>query len=358
MHQRRKSTTKTTLLTGQQRLIVIRTWHKLSADISTLGISIMTRLVDKYPRVAPLFPFETTSTAQLQLDPKFRQHAFWLIQSVSAMVENMNDLDLMVADMFVEIGEKHAAIPNFSADLFRLLPATWCYVWEDNLRDRYTTQTDKSWGKIFKYMVEKLEEGCTVMVLDEIPTFTSVISTSTPNTSPPSSNVDYSSTASSTTIVVDADSSSDSDDSDMMASSMSIPNITLAKQESPVLRAQGAAMAAGKKEDTPHKLSRLSFSRQHHRESSHKHSSTSKAELSELSTPQKTSNRKTSEPTPQQEWTSASVSERLSHASITSEPLPDKTLDDGAAGKRPTSPPSKQLPPLEEPFPPSTPKAC
>lgn len=42
------------------------------------------------------------------------------MQAVSAVVENLDRLDDPLEEMFVEIGEKHAAIPQFTESYFKV----------------------------------------------------------------------------------------------------------------------------------------------------------------------------------------------------------------------------------------------
>ncbi|KAK7108672.1 uncharacterized protein [Littorina saxatilis] len=154
-----RRTSKSTLLTGQQRLTILRTWHRLSGDLVTLGIATMNRMIyinskTKYP-----FKFRFKVGQQLQDDPGFRQHAFWCIQVINAVVENLDHVEDTVDAMFLEIGAMHAGLPLFSAAYFSLLPDVWCDVWDEHLKGRYSVQAAKAWRRVFEYVESRLVEG-------------------------------------------------------------------------------------------------------------------------------------------------------------------------------------------------------
>lgn len=77
---RKSSKSKIELLTGQQRLVVLRTWHMLSSDIPSLGISTMSKMLELDQRAKGMFDFFAKTGDVLLVDRQFRQHAFWLIQ--------------------------------------------------------------------------------------------------------------------------------------------------------------------------------------------------------------------------------------------------------------------------------------
>ncbi|KAK7108705.1 uncharacterized protein [Littorina saxatilis] len=150
---------KSTLLTGQQRLSIIRTWRKIASDIGPLGISAMNKMLELDCDAKMLFDFSHKNDQDMQHDRRFRQHAFWLIQAVNAVLENLDRLDETVAYMFKQIGEKHAGIPKFHISYFGLLPDVWDYVWEEHLKERYSQHMQTSWDRIFQYIVDRLAEG-------------------------------------------------------------------------------------------------------------------------------------------------------------------------------------------------------
>ena len=78
--KKKGSKATTELLTGQQRLVVLRTWYVLSSDIPSLGISTMLKMLELDRRAETLFDFFGKTGETLVQDRQFRQHAFWLIQ--------------------------------------------------------------------------------------------------------------------------------------------------------------------------------------------------------------------------------------------------------------------------------------
>ncbi|KAL8618639.1 hypothetical protein ACOMHN_015749 [Nucella lapillus] len=147
------------LLTAQQRLLVQRTWHKLASEVTMLGQDSMITLWNQCPQVPVIFQLTTKEGRDLQRDPRFRQHACCLIQSISAMVDNIENPDDILADTFIEIGIKHASLPDFPVNSFYALPVAYATVWESHLSGRFRGQTEKSWKKVFEYIASCLTKG-------------------------------------------------------------------------------------------------------------------------------------------------------------------------------------------------------
>nr|KAG5714472.1 hypothetical protein BaRGS_006918 [Batillaria attramentaria] len=160
----KKTKTKTVIVTTQQRLIILRTWERLCADMAQIGIAVMLRVFELKPSYKASFVFCQKTGNDLIQDKFFRAHAFrfaqhFLEQAANAVVENIDNLDEEVKEFFFSLGRSHVGKPDFRVSYFGIISDAMAYVWEDYLKGRFSAQAEQAWRSVFTFISGTMADG-------------------------------------------------------------------------------------------------------------------------------------------------------------------------------------------------------
>lgn len=151
--------TRTVIVTSQQRLILLRTWEKLSAEMANIGISVMLRIFELRPKYKNSFSFCQKTGNDLIQDKMFRIHAFNFAQAANAVVENIDNLDDEVKPFFFFLGRRHVGRPDFRVANFGILADAMSHAWEEQLKERFSVQTEQAWRSVFTFISGTMTDG-------------------------------------------------------------------------------------------------------------------------------------------------------------------------------------------------------
>ncbi|XP_070567773.1 neuroglobin-1-like [Ptychodera flava] len=149
----------TDIFTDRQRRIVRKTWRPLANDMTGNGTKVFLRIFEMEPKVKQLFPCRDKEGEELLKDMNFKGHASRFMQSVGAAVDNLDSLETSLAPLLLKLGRSHTNFSGFKPDYFDIFTRAMLDVWEQELKDRFTSEVKESWLTVFEFMMGKMKEG-------------------------------------------------------------------------------------------------------------------------------------------------------------------------------------------------------
>ncbi|XP_067676830.1 hemoglobin subunit mu-like [Haliotis asinina] len=146
-------------ITGQQRMLVRRTWRYLAGDMTGIGSKVFIRIFNLYPNVKQLFPCRHKEGTELLRDPNFKGHASRFMQAVGAVVDNMDDLDTSLSPLLIGLGRQHINFNGFIPENFDAFTQSMTLTWEEELNGHFTEEVKDAWVAVFRFIMMKLKEG-------------------------------------------------------------------------------------------------------------------------------------------------------------------------------------------------------
>lgn len=97
--------------------------------------------------------------------PEFRRHGYNYMHALADVVDNIDDLGGQISDRLMVLGARHAAIPNFQLDYFKVFVRATLNTWEGVLGEEYTEEVRYVWTILLDFVVKLMIEGC--LIYDE-----------------------------------------------------------------------------------------------------------------------------------------------------------------------------------------------
>ena len=147
------------LLTNKQKDIVYSTWRHLSDNLSDTGMRVFQYIFTQRPEVKNLFRFRDLDLSELPNNPYFRGHATHFMQAISAVVDNLDDLETNLTPLLLALGEQHSKTRGFGIQYLEVFTHCLILVWEERLGCAFTPEVRAAWEKLFVFMLMTLREG-------------------------------------------------------------------------------------------------------------------------------------------------------------------------------------------------------
>jgi len=152
------------LLTTEERAVLRADWARLSrVSHQDLGMRVFLRIFELEPSTRSSFPeLCDLSGEELLANTLFRCHGARFMRAVSAAVDNMDALDLVVVPNLVQLGRIHHTVTGLSWRHLYAFEQAMAEVWaaELNLTGAWSTSTSAVvWDKVFRLITSKVYEG-------------------------------------------------------------------------------------------------------------------------------------------------------------------------------------------------------
>ncbi|XP_064596366.1 neuroglobin-like [Liolophura sinensis] len=153
-------------ISDEQKHVVKKTWKLLSNDMAGHGSEVFLRIFQLYPHVKQLFPCRDAEGEELLHHPTFKGHASRFMQAVGAAVDNIDDLDEALRPLLIGLGRQHIHFKGFRPDYFNAFTESMMYVWQQELKEKFTDFAKEAWKTVFDFIMGTLKEGF-FLALDE-----------------------------------------------------------------------------------------------------------------------------------------------------------------------------------------------
>lgn len=147
------------LLTAKQLKLVQNTWDKLDDDLTSRGTKVFLKIFALAPETKGLFNFRYIPDSELMANHLFKAHGTRFMQVVSAVIENINDLDTQLSPTLHNLGKVHVVKYGVSMEFFDLFKTAMMMVWEKDLGSNFTPQAREAWGVVFDYILNEMKVG-------------------------------------------------------------------------------------------------------------------------------------------------------------------------------------------------------
>ncbi len=148
-----------TYIDHTQSMLVRKTWHYLSGDMTGIGSKVFLSIFKLHPAVKELFPCRDKEGDELLKDENFKGHASRFMQAVGAVVDNIKDLDESMTPLMIGLGRQHIHFSGFVPENFDAFTESMLLVWAEELKWRFTAEARDAWLAVFNFIMMKLKEG-------------------------------------------------------------------------------------------------------------------------------------------------------------------------------------------------------
>ncbi|KAK8780485.1 hypothetical protein V5799_018174 [Amblyomma americanum] len=139
-------------MTDHEKKLVRRSWHKFCQQNPDYGVLIFVGMFTQYPDYLELFPrFRGRDLRALEGDPKFRAHACAVGHQLSALVECMEEPDVL-AELIRKNAVNHLARRGVEPEHFESLLAVTLEQMMSHVGPLMTPAAVRAWKKLFKTM--------------------------------------------------------------------------------------------------------------------------------------------------------------------------------------------------------------
>ncbi|XP_070572417.1 hemoglobin subunit epsilon-like [Ptychodera flava] len=136
------------------------TWPVMASDMTTNGGKIFLRIFSVAPAVKDLFPFRYVPDSMLSQTESFKMHGRRFMQSVGAVIENLDNLDGDISVLLYNLGVRHCDFDGVSQDYFNLYTDCMIYTWDITMDgDKFTPEVRETWRKLFDFIIGRVKEG-------------------------------------------------------------------------------------------------------------------------------------------------------------------------------------------------------
>ncbi|KAK2181726.1 hypothetical protein NP493_383g00037 [Ridgeia piscesae] len=138
-------------LTPEGKKAVQDTWAPVAANPKHFGVLLFIKYFTEYPRTQDFFEhFKGKSLEELKTSAKLRAHGTTVLHAVTAMVENLDDLDTMVV-LLNNTVDRHTprtvGFPEYD-DLFKCIGSFLA----EQLGDKFDEVAKQAWGIVLDTM--------------------------------------------------------------------------------------------------------------------------------------------------------------------------------------------------------------
>ena len=146
-------------LDAEKQQLIQETWRQMQPRSANIGKQIFLRIFEVEPRVKEAFKLGSTWGDDLINNEAFQRHASRFIATIGSVVEKVDRLSAEVDPFMAGIGADHASRAGFSVEYFDVIVKSLIFVWQQELRENFTPATSDAWETLFRYMVQKTNEG-------------------------------------------------------------------------------------------------------------------------------------------------------------------------------------------------------
>lgn len=147
---------------------VIRdTWSLISSQLLESGTDVFVRIFQLSPSIKTVFAesygysaSELQDASDLVKSEYLQLHVTKFMQAVQCSVENLNDLDTVVAPIFTNLGRHHTHLPSLHQEYFSVFSGALMFAWRTNIgEEKFTREVRTAWSRLFDYMLQHLAFG-------------------------------------------------------------------------------------------------------------------------------------------------------------------------------------------------------
>ena len=129
--------------------------------MKTLFAKVFLRIFEYRPSVKRMFPFRDAWGDQLIRHPQFVQQANRFMRVIAIVVNAVERLrsGLGGSPALYELGRRHVTIEGFLPDYFDVFTRAVIYVWQQELREMFSSDVAEAWRLLFAYIIGQLRDG-------------------------------------------------------------------------------------------------------------------------------------------------------------------------------------------------------
>ncbi len=154
--------------TDRQKTIVRKTWKLLATDLTGRGIKVFTRIFEIQPDLKQLFSFRNAEGEAMLKDTRFKGHASRFMNSVGAVVDNLDNLSETLKPLLTELGMNHVNFQGFEPEYFNVFFKAMNQVWAEDLGSKFTAEAQEAWTLVFSFIMDNLKLGFAMAKQDEM----------------------------------------------------------------------------------------------------------------------------------------------------------------------------------------------
>jgi len=154
------------LLTGDERAVLKSDWLRLThVDQQDMGMRVFLRIFELEPSTQSSFRelSDLRGAEQLRSHALFRYHGARFMRAVTAAVDNVDALDLVVIPNLVQLGRLHRSVDGLSWHHLLAFEQAMAEVWAAELKHNRSSWSNSTsavvWGKVFRLITSKVYEG-------------------------------------------------------------------------------------------------------------------------------------------------------------------------------------------------------
>ena len=147
------------IVSEEEKTILKRQWKVLSSDIKRHGTDVFLQLFKLNPEMKQLFPFRNIDDNELINNVQFRSHGIRFMQTIGAVVENIENLDMSMTEPLVTLGKQHTQFKNFNVMYFEAFYGAISAVWRNVLGVSYTPSCADAWSHVLVFIMNNLKQG-------------------------------------------------------------------------------------------------------------------------------------------------------------------------------------------------------
>ncbi|XP_075750783.1 hemoglobin subunit zeta-like [Rhipicephalus microplus] len=146
---RKATTLGSTGLTNKERKNVRQTWQAFCKSKQDYGVLIFIEFFQRYPSYLPLFPsFRDLQLKDLVCNHRFRAHGCAVGHQIAAVVDTLDDLDVMT-ELMRKIAVNHTAKPGLTPEHFEHLLHVILVTMQTSCPEQFTQDVIAAWIKLF-----------------------------------------------------------------------------------------------------------------------------------------------------------------------------------------------------------------
>ena len=150
---------QTTTLSREDKEKIKESWKMLSNDMLGNGGKVMLRLIDMNGEIKHILGLVELEGKSLNDNAAFKLQCLRVMQTIGALVDNIDNMEDTVFPVLHELGRQHFAYNRFVQKLWNPFPEAVLYVWERELSDTFTPDVPLSWTPLLLLIVCKMKEG-------------------------------------------------------------------------------------------------------------------------------------------------------------------------------------------------------
>jgi len=129
--------------------------------INVLFAKVFLRIFEYRPSVKRMFPFRDAWGDQLIRHHQFIQQANRFMRVIAIVVSAVDFLrsGQRSSPALYELGRRHVTIEGFLPDYFDVFTRAVIYVWQQELRELFTSDVADAWRTLFAYIIGQLRDG-------------------------------------------------------------------------------------------------------------------------------------------------------------------------------------------------------